>query len=473
MLGKGSKMCTATTFAPFKDNQRYIIKVGGRNKDVFGEPVGRVERISILGIKFTNANNEHIYNQSKVQGEYNCGLLVLDGVHVGHFDLYFYVVCNAPALYIGSIYECDFDFIAIYSSQTKSDCPAIYTGAPIFRYNNAIVINTLKTEALSGPIIGGNGSLQEFHINNLFYEGSQQWAGSHIHSLQNLNSYTDKKTYDSCVKVPLFKFVGKQGSHFPGFGVNIIIDNFSTENAGDRMWINAKDGDYNYKSVSLCELTSNSDIIIVVNNWIRTLMPYIFAKGAEGNGYHHRFIVNNFSNEKNRGYTDDVDDVRILNQTPYIQADNIDLNIEDCIGIEGNDLPSVIDCDNYYSLVKYQSAKLRDGRFLYSSPKRKDGNIVYGTRPSYLITKDVPALFEHKISILSKSSMHKESFEVRYYDNNSNKLVYKKNVSFDITSANNYVLNTFSINSRANCYFRIIRTTVGYPLYVRKITIDE
>ena len=255
LFGNGSGHTAMTRFLPFSSNQKYIIKVGG-GETVFGGSANKARRTNIKHIMFSNSNNKTIAS-GDVSNPWNCGLLCLDRVEVGSFDLYFSGVYDCPALFIGYSYELTFDNIICYSLHTKSDCPVIAfgsTGGDI----SCTKVHKLAIESFTGTAIkclNSAGSISEFVIDTFFVEGTMAWeGGSSTTSVDDRYFMDDREAmgkvseYNAITKIPLVDLNG----------LSIIYINTMFINALNGRWKNTKDNDNAYKTFSFAKLGSGT-----------------------------------------------------------------------------------------------------------------------------------------------------------------------------------------------------------------------
>lgn len=284
IIGTGKGLSIETYFVPYENNQRYIIKLGG-GADDFGTDNNRCNKIAIEHIAFSSTpvyagspdwNHNRVIVSNDENNPYNCGLLVIDVVKNGTFDLNLSNVLKCPALFIGYSFELIFDNIICYSSHTKSDCPIIALGSQDGDIS-ATYIKTLMVESFTGNIIrclNSNVRASEFKIETIYVEGTLKWEGGIA-----IKDYTwqyfleDRETkiaeYNSITKHPLFDINGSC----------IICVNTLYMNALAEKWTNKYDEDETPKAYSIVSINGDTkDGAFTVNNVILDHVPFFYIE---------------------------------------------------------------------------------------------------------------------------------------------------------------------------------------------------
>ena len=430
--GKLSNIDGETVFSPFRENQNYIMKFGGEKYEC---NVGKkVKNICINGILF-QANGEKF----TAFNNYQYGLLMLEFVETGYFDLHFKNSSNIVPLYIGYCYEMKFKNLTCYRNIVKSDIPVIlFAGIPnpTDRDVSATVIDTLSAEGIGGPIIKTvqRASVSELIINNLLYEAAPQWMGDNIKLINNDSRYFfnirsnnpfSREDYDSCKKIPLLDL----NAYF-----YCIINNISINSLGISKWRNILDADDTeqspvWKTNTFINYSGYQKVII--NNAKFWYSPYI-GISFKDNVYTKVLKINNLLSSS-----------EFSNKTVSYNSNSIGLicnNIDYALIYIDNDVCSIFDIPNieyrlYYDmdLFKLLGIMSFDGKKVIKIGKDKIskynvnfGNLVLSTESlnvfSRYLSADSDCIMKLSFSSVGQLTGYQQVFTVKYYSDEMNEV---------------------------------------------------
>ena len=201
---------TPSEFAPVRDNQAYLIKIGGYS-DFSVDTIAETSDVAIENINFTaqyDSNTTHWYHIEK-------GALCLDYCLYSFFDKIFFNKIDGTCLYIRSCWE---DYFGIVNCRviTNPAYPCIHfdsiaayiSGANI----SALDFENLMFEGIDGTMIKSedNSSLTHCNFNNINIEyttGTRDSRRQEMTSGEDVSTYKEMAMFDGMAEYLTFNNV--------------------------------------------------------------------------------------------------------------------------------------------------------------------------------------------------------------------------------------------------------------------------
>lgn len=287
IVGDADGQTSKVNFLPYADGQRYIIKLGG-GRDSFGLGTPVVRKPCIKHIWFSNFDGASVKSISSgnQSAPYECGLLCVDAVQIGHFDFYSSGVYGCPAMFLGYSYEITFDNLVCYSTHSKSDCPMLVIGNKRIDISCA-KINKLALECVTGTAVkylGNAAATTELVINDFFFEGTMGQDGDMATESVDDDYFKDNREtlgrnseYDAITKVPVLDLNGY---------AYLSINNAFINNIGNGRWKNTMDDDGIFKSFCFAKIQNTTKSgRLRINNVQLNHVPYFYIEDSFVAGY--------------------------------------------------------------------------------------------------------------------------------------------------------------------------------------------
>ena len=368
-----------TIIAPFEDNQRYIIKLGGESN--FEKPTNidnnyLTQYVTIEGVTFsTNYGHKLKEFITEYNGEtyYTYGCLIVEWCSNLRLDIKFDAV-SCPSIYIANSWEIYMDYLVIYGSWTDMNTPAIEFGIiynDVINSNiSALTINLLGGEIIRGPLIESHSlSVVDITINTINVERNtfNSLNGNKNSIIENDKVQKDviNNIRNSFIKLPLIK--GTIGS--------MIINNLQLNNFSVSIY---KDNNGTYID-ELFNLTSASCIAINTINLSPFYLLYCeIGKNSSNIGsikLNNIIGIAHFPNDKLKNtfryiftnyYNSQCTPIIINNYTAQINPDLIDyVSYKHIIGKEQNKYLSIKGRDHIVHPSNLYGNYIEDCIFIY------------------------------------------------------------------------------------------------------------
>lgn len=493
--GDSDNINNNTIFYPFRNGQKYIIKLGG-NKDTYNDNVNRCRRPIIKGITFAT-NGELFTNNSAT--DYEFGLLVLDRVEIGNFAIAFRNLSNVIPLWIGFSYELTFDYISCYVNKVPSNIPVIYFGAVGLKDVSALNINSLACETITGPIISqrAGSSVSELYISEVNFESSVNFLGEGIHLINNDPDYyyhirqvnsEDYEDFNSTIKIPLFNINNMYG----------YIGNITCNRIGMSKWINDLDGDGEYRTYGFISIKNNNIATpLVINNVTLLSSAYCYLEDLSANNYSGELTINNINFPIGR-YVNSV----LQPSSGYIICNVNDKGVSNIKVVNHNcmtNYPKVIkeltiDSQNYNNLCFSSRINTTEGNLIKTFSKEKisrtynlDINIFKSTNKDlifysptvdlilsdYILIRDLSVLeIDGFINVNGNITFYIDYYEYTYTEGIRNLVPTLVSTDAFNVAFTNSSLTRLTKLIKANSIIKVRRQT-GYNFYVNNIRITE